>query len=403
MSMHIFLLFLLLINLNEYQTLLLRGKRVLEGQFPWLLQFQTISPCGGILLSSDWVLTAAQCVQEKRNSIILVATGLNGIGSRQSISVKATYIHPDYDVYSILPDRDHNIALLKLVEPFVCDAKITLPNVKRVDSDNYTSCFIFGWQSYLPPSSKVFAKPMQYNEVIINSWKSCTRMIKANTNYTNYTNVFCTMVEFKDGMEACAGNPGSPVVCENHYREIAVLGIASWSNFSLECGDLPTYLDLSIYRAWLYNLVLNNKTEKLDNNGSYTLESTRVRLQNVSLIGSADQEISTESINITKFWNKLHTPLNIESYISTSVAHNFHHYHHRPNHANNHEFTNLNRSSLYNGRFKTIAAERNNDTTEFNSFEFLLPLTIKNVVTSCSNIAITCKNIYFLIYILLYF
>lgn len=182
----------------------------------------------------------------------MFAAGLNGTGSKQWVSIKATYIYPDYDAYSILPDHDHNIALLKLIEPFdVCDSRITLPNIKAIDSSNdYTSCFIFGWQSYLSTSSRVFAKPIQYNEVILNSWKLCTYMIKVNTNYTNHTNVFCTMVEFKDGMKACAGNPGSPVVCENQYREIAILGIASWSNFSLECGDLPTYLDLGRFRYY---------------------------------------------------------------------------------------------------------------------------------------------------------
>ncbi|XP_076661387.1 uncharacterized protein LOC143365252 [Halictus rubicundus] len=320
------------------------------------------------------------------------------------------------------------------------------------------SCFIFGWQSYLSPSSRVFAKPIQYNEVILNSWKLCTYMIKVNTNYTNHTNVFCTMVEFKDGMKACAGNPGSPVVCENQYHEIAILGIASWSNFSLECGDLPTYLDLGIFRVWIYDLLLDNKTENLqDNSGklnnfksnksiiswkdkthvetNYTSENTKIHLQNLSVVASVYQEISTESINMTQFWNKLYTPMNIQRDTSDTsfVTHNYHYYHHHANYTNilkesnnniykyeeidkgisfqdqitestqKDELTNLNKSLLCSKRFNTITVEPNNHTTEFNSFEFLVPFNIENVVTSCSNIATTCKNIYFLIYILVLF
>ncbi|KOC61135.1 Ovochymase-2 [Habropoda laboriosa] len=153
-------------------------------------------------------------------SIILFATGLNGTGSKQTVPVKATYIYPMYQAYSVLPDRDYNIALMKLTKPFdICRNKIILPNVQPIKYDNYKLCLIFGWQSYVSLSSRVLAKPIQYYEVILNTWKM-----------------------------SCAGNPGSPVVCENQNRETALLGIASWTNFSLECGDLQTYLDLDAFR-----------------------------------------------------------------------------------------------------------------------------------------------------------
>lgn len=128
----------------------------------------------------------------------------------------------------------------------MCHDKIVLPKVVPVKyDDDYKLCLIFGWQSYVSPSSKVLAKPIQYYEVILSSWKMCTYMTKTNTNYTN---LFCAMVEFKDEMKACAGNPGSPVVCENQNHETALVGIASWTNFSLECGNFPPYIDLGGFR-----------------------------------------------------------------------------------------------------------------------------------------------------------
>ncbi|XP_023289201.1 acrosin-like [Orussus abietinus] len=236
----------------------LRGTRAREGQFPWLIQFQTIAPCGGVLISPDWVLTAAQCVQHNRNSIELYAVGLNGTGSRQTVNVKATYIFPQFVSYSKVRDHDHNIALLKLVQAFdMCDSKVRLLDIAPVRlDDNYKSCLIFGWQSYVAPTAKVLAKPVQYSEVILNSWKLCMYMLKSNASYGN---VFCTMIEAEDGMKACAGNPGSPVVCEDQYQRMVLLGIASWSNFSLDCGGLPTYLGVSVFRSWMYDLIFNDK------------------------------------------------------------------------------------------------------------------------------------------------
>ena len=155
------------------------------------------------------------------------------------------YIHPEYKVH--FHDHDHNIALIKLVEPFdLCDSKMNFMDIAPIRLDeNYKSCLIFGWQSYVGPSSKVFAKPIQYSQVVMNAWKYCVYMHQGNASLSN---VFCTMVEADGEMKACAGNPGSPIVCKNQEHRMVLLGIASWTKFSLDCGGLPSYLSVSIFR-----------------------------------------------------------------------------------------------------------------------------------------------------------
>ncbi|CAK9813188.1 OVCH2 [Anthophora plagiata] len=448
MSLYI-LFFLILINLREHKNVLLRGKRAQDGQFPWLIQFQTIAPCGGVLLSPDWVLTAAQCVQDKRNSIILFAAGLNGTGSKQTVPVKATYIYPMYQAYSVLPDRDYNIALLKLTKPFdICHSKIILPNVQPIKYDNYKLCLIFGWQSYVSLSSRVLAKPIQYYEVILNTWKMCTYMIKANKNYTN---IFCTMVEFKDEIKACAGNPGSPVVCENQNRETALLGIASWTNFSLDCGDLPTYLDLDAFRIWMNDLVFNNKnirewekSSKLNEkhckfksktsvynnswNGSdltqsgsqinYWPEETKVQSYNVSEALVKYQETSTVNKNKSHFWNKLYQSLlnnfndtnTSDDYYTTSYvpivkesSNDIYKYEEIGSFQNNDQivenlkeqdqFNIVNKSLLCNNQKIDKVAVKHNNQIEIDDFEFLLPFNFEDVTVSYSSNDIYSKNL----------
>ncbi|KOX79469.1 Transmembrane protease serine 11D [Melipona quadrifasciata] len=403
---------LIFINLKEYKGILLKGKRAQDGQFPWLIQFQTVAPCGGVLLSPDWVLTAAQCVHDKRNSITLFATGLNGTNSKQTLSVKATYIYPTYKAYSVLPDRDHNIALLKLTKPFdMCHNKIILPNIMSVKYDNdYKLCLIFGWQSYVSLSSKVLAKPIQYYEVILNSWKM-----------------------------SCAGNPGSPVVCENQNHEIAVVGIASWTNFSLDCGDLPTYIDLGAFRIWMNNLVFNNKdTEEWKNNNKLSEKQCifkgntnehsclwnhsdllqldteisywpgkKVHLHNTSEL-IQHEEIPTETMNKTYFWIELHQSISknhnskntsfFDGYYETSYtnttnkpSNNIYTYKEIGKFQNNNQIVlfSARNKSLYNSQqFHEVVIKQNEDQIEIDDFELLLPFTLENINASYSNIVV---------------
>ncbi|XP_051171537.1 uncharacterized protein LOC127288229 isoform X2 [Leptopilina boulardi] len=131
----------------------------------------------------------------------------------------------------------------------------------RNHDENYKSCFIFGWESYIGPhSTKVFAKPIQYSEIILNSWKYCAYMYKGNANFLN---VFCTMVESAGERMACAGNPGTPVVCQDKNDKMVLLGIASWTKFSFDCGGSPSYLNTHLFRGWMNEIIQNSRENSI--------------------------------------------------------------------------------------------------------------------------------------------
>ncbi|XP_012245818.1 uncharacterized protein LOC100750051 [Bombus impatiens] len=329
----------------------------------------------------------------------------------------------------------------------MCHNKIILPKVVPVKyDDDYKLCLIFGWQSYVAPSSKVLAKPVLYYEVILNSWKMCTYMIKTNTTYTN---VFCTMVEFKDEMRACAGNPGSPVICENQKHEIALVGIASWTNFSLECGDLPTYIDVGAFRAWMDDLVFNSKdTEEWENNTklnekqstfkeninvhdslwnhsdllqlgsriSYWPGNTKIHLHNKTGTAIKYQEVPIESMNKSYFWNKLYPSISNNfnnknasssdgyykmSYLDVAKepSSNIYKYKEIGSSQKKNQFVGnfngaMNKSLLCNiQQFDKVTVQQNKDQIEIDDFELLLPLNFEAV--SYSNITVAySKKLY---------
>lgn len=203
----------------------------------------------------------------------------------------------------------------------MCDEKVRLLDIAPVRlDDNYRSCMIFGWQSYVSPSAKVLARPVQYAAVVLNSWKICNYMFKGAykqmpiilfldivvKNFcavnmmignTSYSNVFCTMIEENEGVRACSGNPGSPVVCEDQHMRMVLLGIASWTNYSLDCGGLPSYLGVSVFRSWMYDLIYNDRKTEWETG----VEANAGPCKRVRYLGGIYAETNSQNYNDSTF------------------------------------------------------------------------------------------------------
>jgi len=86
--------------------------------------------CGGSIISSSWVITAAHCVNGYRASSITVYAGSNLRWSgTQSRVASQVVVHPDYNTDTYVND----IALLKLATPLIMTdpyvSSICLPSV----------------------------------------------------------------------------------------------------------------------------------------------------------------------------------------------------------------------------------------------------------------------------------
>ncbi|XP_044589110.1 serine protease 58-like [Cotesia glomerata] len=247
MSIFLLIFFLIIFNINTFVN-----NQETDNFFPYLVQFYTIVPCGGILITPDWVLTAAQCLHNKRNSILVNVAGSNETAG-EPIGVKATFIHPQFNMYSKVHDHRFNVALMKLYRPFnlqplgfLNKTAGMLVNIGTSKSINtYNCCFIYGWDSIISSTIRVFTKAIQTISVQPRDKEACVNKI-------NNVNIVCASGESR---KQCAGNPGSPIVCNEPNGDNRVLGIASWTNFSLQCDDSSTYLNLTSFRSWINNLV----------------------------------------------------------------------------------------------------------------------------------------------------
>ena len=106
------------------------GESVQKRSWSWLvsLHYHNEYSCGGSILSSFWILTAAHCVANLHPANVIIRAGSNKLGrSTQKHRAARIFAHPDFNSSTLLND----IALIQLATPLnMADpdvAKICLP------------------------------------------------------------------------------------------------------------------------------------------------------------------------------------------------------------------------------------------------------------------------------------
>ncbi|GLV45874.1 uncharacterized protein CBL_11671 [Carabus blaptoides fortunei] len=232
-------------------------------EWPWhtaiLEKANHIYICGASLIDEHWILTAAHCVDNyvSHNGVRSITARLGEFDVRNNAEF---HRHEEYDfAYIILHPEFSNrtlqndIALLRLRFPvqrrpnidFVCIPKIGM------DFDSKQNCFVTGWgrRSQSAKHSEIL------KEVEVPLWPKirCDYALKSHfgTNYSLPDTVLCAGAE---GNDACDGDGGGPLVCEDTGQWYQV-GVVS---FGLGCGEKDTpgiYTKLNVLEPWIRNII----------------------------------------------------------------------------------------------------------------------------------------------------
>ncbi|NXY00907.1 HABP2 protein, partial [Pteruthius melanotis] len=132
------------------------GSKAKPGQHPWMASLQRRTPdgnehfCGGVLIKSCWVLTAAHCLEDLETKI-QVALGKQNLETKedheQIFDAMQTILHSEYREKGGVLYND--IALLKL-QPVDGYCAVETKYVKIACVPDFflpveTSCLISGW------------------------------------------------------------------------------------------------------------------------------------------------------------------------------------------------------------------------------------------------------------------
>lgn len=235
----------------KIQPRIYKGKSSEPNQFPFFAFLELnsergIRVCGGSIISNEWILTAAHCLEDVE--FMDINLGLHSYyedkeRTRYRVEKSGLYMHPEYNTSF---NSTHDIGLIHLSERInftsrIQQVKLSIQKNHRLGSVDVIAVGNGRTGDY------EFRTPnfVQYALMRTIPMEECKKYFRELREHES--TVFCSVSDV--GSSICVGDSGSGVIRKGDYT---LIGISSFANAdSCESGKPQAFTDVSLYFDWI--------------------------------------------------------------------------------------------------------------------------------------------------------
>ncbi|XP_059472499.1 serine proteinase stubble [Neocloeon triangulifer] len=253
-------------QIQEFRKRIIGGDEAYFGEFPWQAHIRISGyQCGGVLVSRQFIATAAHCIHRARLKDITIYLGeydTQDTGRYEEPlpselhKVAQKIVHPKFQYRVAQPDR-YDLALLRLARPVYFKENILPICLPREETSfQGQTGVVAGWGKTDTSYGKTGTNILQKATVPILRDDECLMWHKQkNIRLELFSEMFCA--GHRDGhMDACLGDSGGPLIV-NYNGRWTLAGITS-AGFGCAVDHQPgIYHKVAVTSRWIVKTIAN--------------------------------------------------------------------------------------------------------------------------------------------------
>ncbi|XP_075232410.1 uncharacterized protein LOC142330835 [Lycorma delicatula] len=239
------------------------GGNASPGSWPWqaALYKEGEFQCGATLISDRWLLSAGHCFYHALEDYWVARLGALRRGTslpspyEQLRPVSRILLHPGYIDAGFIND----ISLLQMKTPVKFSnyvRPICLPSPSTPIKDG-SMCTVVGW-GQLFEVGRIFPDTLQEVQLPVISTTECRKRTLFLPLYRVTENMLCAGYD-RGGRDACLGDSGGPLMCQETDGRWSLLGVTSNGYGCARANRPGVYTKVSNYLSWVQNNIANSE------------------------------------------------------------------------------------------------------------------------------------------------